>query len=76
MKYILLCVILTGFMFAQEVNVDSLLTVKMAELQNRWESYETEQAKVVYAHTEFAKFQESLKSKEVEDSVMEDVKDE
>ena len=73
MKYILLCVILTGFMVAQEVNVDSLLTLKMAELQTRWESYETEQAKVAYAHIEFAKFQESLKPKEeFIDSIRED----
>ncbi len=55
-----------GSLRAQEVNVDSLLTVKMAELEARWELYKVEQAKVTYAHKEFKAFQESLKPKEVE----------
>ncbi len=64
MKTVLFIIMLAGFIFAQEVNVDSLLTVKMAELQDRWESFEVEKAKIAYAHQEFAKFQESLKPKE------------
>ncbi len=64
MKTVLFIIMLTGFMVAQEVNVDSLLSVKMVELQDRWESFEVEQAKIAYAHQEFAKFQESLKPKE------------
>ncbi len=66
MKTTLFIIMLTGFMVAQEVNVDSLLSVKMTELQVRWETYETEQAKILYTHGEFVKFQESLKPKEVE----------
>ena len=67
MKTILLSVLLIGFVVAQETKMDSLLTVKMAELQTRWEVFEVEQAKIAYAHTEFAKFQQSLKPKEVEE---------
>ncbi len=48
--------------------MDSLLIVKMAELQDRWETFEVEQAKIAYAHQEFAKFQVSIKPKEVEEA--------
>ena len=54
--------------YAQEVKMDSLLIVKMAELQDRWETFEVEQAKIAYAHQEFAKFQVSIKPKEVEEA--------
>ena len=75
MKTILLSVLLIGFAFTQEAKMDSLLTVKMAELQARWETFEVEQAKIAYAHQEFAKFQESLKPKEVEEPDTTEVED-
>lgn len=66
MKYLLI-VLLIGFAFGQEAKIDSLLTVKLAELEARWEVLEVEQAKIAYTYKEFAKFQESLKPKEIEE---------
>ena len=76
MKTILLSVLLIGFVVAQETKMDSLIMVKLAELDARWTMYETEQSKITYTYKEFEQFQQSLKPKEVEEPDTTEVEDE